>query len=144
MKQFFLDFKKYLVVYIVSIVLCLIAGTLAFVLYYVLSDMKYTFIGIINGFTISFGVLMGLGLFGYVARQGFFDLLIYGFKQVGSSIFNRREPNKFRDYVEYKDNVNVSRSSSPSVYMIMILTSLVFALALIIVLIYGSANHLYF
>ena len=144
MKQFFLDFKKYLVVYIVSIVLCLIAGTLAFVLYYVLSDMKYTFIGIINGFTISFGVLMGLGLFSYVARQGFFDLLIYGFKQVGSSIFNRREPNKFRDYVEYKDNVNVSRSSSPSVYMIMILTSLVFALALIIVLIYGSANHLYF
>ena len=144
MKQFFLDFKKYLVVYIVSIVVSLIAGTLAFILYYVLSDMKYTFIGIINGFTISFGLLLGLGLFGYVARQGFFDLLIYGFKQVGSSIFNRREPNKFRDYVEYKENVNVSRSSSPSIYMIMILSSFVFGLALVITLIVGSANHLYF
>lgn len=144
MKQFFLDFKKYLVVYIVALVVSIIAGTLAFVLYYVLSDMKYTFIGIINGFTISFGLLMGLGLFGYVARQGFFDLLIYGFKQVGSSIFNRKEANKFRDYPEYKENVNVSRSSSPSIYMIMILTSLLFGIALIITLIYGSVTHLYF
>lgn len=85
-----------------------------------------------DGFSITAIILIALGLLMYVARQGFFDIFSYGFKQMGSQIFSKN-PNEFNNFSEYKAASNQIRERKSNYYISFIIVGCAFLLATFII-----------
>lgn len=67
------------------------------------------------------GALMG------VARDGFFDIFAYGFKQMGSALFSKKA-HAYNDYPGYREDKKNKRASSPKLFISVLIVSALFLL----------------
>jgi len=70
----------------------------------------------------------------WVSREGFFDLASYGFRQFGNMLFTK-EPNKFNDFVGYKQYKREIRENRPKYYFSLLVVGGLFLIATIILFI---------
>ena len=119
MKKLFLDIRKHPISYIVGILVAFAIGFSMFAIFYFWLS-AFTIVGAINGTGVSGAVLIAVFGLAFVARQGAFDTLSYGFTQMFASMFNK-EANRYNDMVEYKEQKNVSRAQSSMYYFTFLL-----------------------
>ena len=140
MNKFVLNVKKFWKVYLAALIISIIVGVVIFVIFFFVNNQ--TIIAAVNGTTIAFVVLFACGILAFVARSGMFDSLSYGFNQMFSSMFAKKA-NKYNDFNAYKEDKITKRSSSPSVYIVIILASLLFAIAMLVLYIIIRVKGLY-
>lgn len=134
--RFIKYWKTYLITFFISLAVC--GGV--FCLVYFLSGQGL--IALSNGLTISGAVLLGCGLLVWITKQGFFDFASYGFKQVGSSLFNRHEPAKYDDYPGYRQMMSEKRKTSPDYWFpIVVVGALVFIAAIVVMIILNTSIY---
>ena len=93
--------------YIVAGIISLLLGVFIFILFFIILK-KPALDGVAFASII---LLAGAGLI-WVAREGFFDIFTYGFRQLGSTMFSKKanEYNDFAGYKEYKFSAREKRS----------------------------------
>lgn len=131
-------FKKYWKQYIIAMLICVAIGGVIFSLVYFLNNRSD--IALSNGLTLAGGVLMAIGAMMWISKQGFFDFVSYGFKQMGASLFNRQNPIKYDDLPTYKQEQNKKRNSSPDFWFPVLVTGLLILIpAIILTVMFNSA-----
>ena len=120
-----INWKPYIIAGIISL---LFGVGLFFLLVYAfhMSYMDGTAFGAV--FLFSFAGLI------WVSREGFFDLASYGFRQFGNMLFTK-EPNKFNDFVGYKQYKREIRENRPKYYFSLLVVGGLFLIATIILFI---------
>ena len=127
MKKLFLDIHKHPVSYIVATIVAFLIGFTFFALFYFWFG-KFTIIGAINGTSVGGAVLVGSCILTWVTREGAFDFLTYGFKQMFTSMFGR-QANKYNDFVEYKEQKNIKREAAGYYYLSLLVVGLLHFIA---------------
>lgn len=81
-------------------------------------------------------IIFCAGALMWVAREGFFDIFAYGFKQLGNAMFTK-QPSAYNDYPGYREVKKTKRASSPKLFLAVMIVGLVILLAaLVIYLVY--------
>lgn len=122
-------FKKFWKVYLATFIVSLAIGAGIFCAYFFTNTRSLIFAS--NGAALSGVILVCLGGLCYVAYEGFFDFISYGFKQLFSSIFGR-VPNENNDFPSYKEAKNTIRTKRSKYFVIICLTGLLYVIAFII------------
>ncbi len=128
MKKFIENFKRYYRAYLIYGAVFAVIGVGIFLLFFYLGDKSLQ--GATNGIGWSALALFFLGCLILLSNYGAYDFLSYGFQQMFSSMFSKN-PNKYHDYVEYRDEKNKKRSSGPRVYMAAYFVDVLFIIATI-------------
>ena len=110
MKKLFLDIKKRPISYVVATIVAFLVGFTFFALFY-FWFRKFTIIGAIDGTGVAGAVLVGSYILSWVAGQGAFDFVTYGFRQTFTSMFARKA-NKYNDFAEYREQKNIKREQA--------------------------------
>ena len=119
------NLKPYLIAGIISFIL----GVFIFILIFLILNKPA-----VDGLAFaSLALLASSGLI-WVAREGFFDIFSYGFKQLGNSMFSKK-PNEFNNYSEYKNAKNEVREKRSKYFISVAIVGAFFLLATIIVFI---------
>lgn len=127
MKKLILSLKKYPKAFIISSIVGVIIGFVVFcIFYFVLSKM--TIVGAINGTSVAGAVLIATFGLVWLSRNGAFDTMSYGFKQMFTSMFNR-EANRYNNFAEYKEDKNAKREVASLSYFSFLAVSLLFFIA---------------
>lgn len=87
---------------------------------------------LIDGTGYSSIILIAAGLLIIIAREGFFDIFSYGFRQLGSQLFSKKA-NEFNDYPHYKEAINEVRKRKSKYYLSLIVVGVIFLLVTIVV-----------
>ena len=113
--------------YIITGIISLILGIFIFILIFAILKKPA-----VDG--LAFGTLALLSSSGliWIAREGFFDIFSYGFRQLGHSMFSKK-PNEFNNYAGYKEYKNETREKRSKYYISVAIVGAVFLLATIIV-----------
>lgn len=127
MKKLFIDIRKHPLAYVITSIISLAIGFTIFALFYFWLN-KFTIIGSINGTGIAGAVLVSFFGLAWLARQGAFDTLNYGFNQAFASMFNK-QANKYNDMVEYKEQKNIRRAQSGLYYFSFLFVGLLHLIA---------------
>lgn len=98
-----IDWKPYIIAGIISLLL----GTFIFILIFVILKKAA-----LDGVSFAAVILLAAAGLIWVAREGFFDIFSYGFRQLGSTMFSKKanEYHDFAGYKEYKFSVREKRS----------------------------------
>ena len=123
------NFKKYFKQYLIAFVISMVIGAGLFLTLFFVYGQKL--LGALNGTGITFAVLIGVGTMVWVTRAGMFDSMSYGFNQMFSSMFSK-SPNKYNDFVKYKEDRETKRRNSPNLYFSILLSGLLFAIAFVV------------
>lgn len=129
MGKFKEDLSKNLITYIVTFVIAFLLGATIFLLWFFLNNR--TLFDAVNASTMSFVIILVLGLFMWLNSVGTFDGIVYGFKQLFAGAFASKA-NKYNDYPGYVQHKKEVRSSGPRLYLAFIFASLIFGIALIV------------
>ena len=121
--------KERLVADIIAGGISLFVGAIIFLVYFFVKGHKL--IDAVNGSTIAGVVLLSAGVLTLLSRLGAYDTFVYGFKQLGTSLFSKN-PRKYHDMVEYKNNKYEQRKGKPKVYYAMIIVSFAFFIATLV------------
>lgn len=140
MNKIVLNIKKYLKAYIISFMISILVGIAIFSLYFFIKGQ--TLIEAVNASTIAFVVLLGAGLLALVARLGMFDSFSYGFNQLTSAMFAKKA-NKYNDFSSYREDKRTKREASPSICYVIILASIIFGIATLVLFIILKSKNLY-
>ena len=118
-----INLKPYIIAGIISFVL----GVFIFILIFIILKKPA-----VDG--LAFGALALLASSGliWIAREGFFDIFSYGFKQLGNSMFSKK-PNEFNNYSEYRIAKNEVREKRSKYYISVAIVGAFFLLATLIV-----------
>jgi hypothetical protein len=73
------------------------------------SKGNYNLYGLVDAFFIPGGVLVCVGVLGWVAQNGQFDIFSYGFGSVFHRAFKYNEPLRDKDLPEYKERKEQER-----------------------------------
>ena len=124
-KKVLINWKAHIITAIISIII----GTGIFLAFFLTKRSLY---GAFNGVTYAAISLIGGGVLYWVAREGFFDFVSYGFKQLGTMMFSKKanELNNFSVYKEYKNEL---REKKAKCYITVILVGVLFLIATIII-----------
>lgn len=129
---------KFLKTYLVTAAITLAVGAGLFCLFFFLHGRGLR--GACDGTGYPGIILTGIAGLIFVARNGFFDIFSYGFKQLGSSMFGRNA-NKYKDFPDYKNQNREVRSKRSKYYLIILFIGLAFIIASIGCLIaFNSVN----
>lgn len=128
------NFRKYLISYIITFSIAVVVGVVVFLLVFFLGPNNMKFIGALDGLTIGTLVLLGGAGLMFIARQGMFDSLTYGFNQMTTAIFNKKA-NRYNDFHGYLQDKRVRRAGSPSYPIAVLFASIPFAIATIVMFI---------
>lgn len=127
MKNLFLNIKKYPKLYLVTLVIAIVIGFgILSIFYFWFGHQKI--IGALNGTGIAGAVLVAFFGFGWLARNGAFDTISYGFTQMFSSMFGRKA-NKYNDMVDYKEQKSTKREAGPTAYFSFLVVGLLYFIA---------------
>ena len=130
MKKIIENIKKYFKIYLITFVISSLIGLGIFLTFYFVQNKTFT--ASINGTGVAFIALFGFATLSWIGHHGAFDSMSYGFKQMFSSMFGK-SANKYNDFAGYKDEVNTKRKYSSKYYFVMLLVSLIFLIAFIII-----------
>lgn len=114
--------------HIITAIISIIIGVGIFLAFFLTKRSLY---GAFNGVTYASIVLIGGGVLYWVAREGFFDMFSYGFKQLGSMMFSKKA-NELNNFSEYKEYKNELRQKKAKCYLTMIFVGCLFLIATII------------
>lgn len=129
MSKFTENFVKYLKAYLLTAFIAFVIGVITFLLVFFFKEKSLS--NAIDGCTIAFVGLLGVGGLMWLAELGSFDSLAYGFKQLFTTQFAKKA-NKYNDYAGYLQEKKAVRAHSPHLYFAFIFTSLIFGIALAI------------
>ena len=115
-------FKAYLITFLVSIVV----GVGIFLIFFFVGNQ--TIVASIDGTGVTFMILFFVSILLLVGQLGAFDVFVYGTKQMFAGMFSKT-PNKYNDYVGYKEEKAIKRRSSPKIYFAIMLASVLFLIA---------------
>lgn len=118
--------------YIIASIISIIIGVLIFCLFFPILKRPA-----IDGTGYAAIILISSSLLIFIAREGFFDIFAYGFKQLGSQMFGRK-PNEYHDYSSYKNYVNTKRETKSRYYIAIAIVGCLFLIATIILSIYTN------
>lgn len=117
---------------IITFVISLGVGGIIFLIYFLLNKDRYGEISAgCNATILSAIILVSSGVLVWLSRLGAFDTFAYGFKQLGSSIFSKN-PQKYNNMVEYKQDKYEKRKEKTNYYLFIILAGLLFGVATLI------------
>ena len=117
---------------IITLVISLAVGGIIFLIYFLLNKDRYGGISAgCNATILSAIILVSAGVLVWLSRLGAFDTFAYGFKQLGSSIFSKN-PRKYNNMVEYKQDKYEKRKEKTNYYLFIILAGLLFGVATLI------------
>lgn len=117
---------------IITLVISLGVGGIIFLIYFLLNKDRYGGISAgCNATILSAIILVSSGVLVWLSRLGAFDTFAYGFKQLGSSIFSKN-PRKYNNMVEYKQDKYEKRKEKTNYYLFIILAGLLFGVATLI------------
>lgn len=85
-----------------------------------------------DGLSIAGIFLVSAGLLIFVAREGFFDIFVYGVKQVKSQWFSK-QANEYNNFAEYKETSNQYRKKKSKYYISLIIVGCLFLLSVLII-----------
>lgn len=138
MKKFFENIKRNLKSLIIAFAISLVVGVVIFLIYYF--TYGQTILGVIDGSGVAAAVLFGVGVLMWLAKEGAFDTLSYGFTQAFTSMFSKKA-NNYNDMVGYKTEKNKRRENSPDFFVSLFLASILFLVVFIVFEIYR--NNIY-
>ncbi len=129
MGKFKENFKKNIKAYIITAIVAFVIGAIIFILYFFLTykDLHSA----LNGVSIAGIALVGIGGLMWVAGEGTFDSMSYGFKQMFTSAFNKKA-NKYNDFYAYKEDKRIKRETAPKVFLSFFAAASLFILAIIV------------
>ena len=119
--------------YIIATIISIIIGVGLTLLFFY--GIKKPFI---DGTAYASIFLIGCALLIWIAREGFFDIFAYGFRQLGSQLFSKK-PNEYNDFVAFKKRKNVERDKKSNYFIALIIVGLIFLAITVIVSI--CTNH---
>ena len=126
MSKFKDNFRKYLKTYLSAGGISLGVGLLVFFLYFFIQHMTY--VAALNGTGMAFVILFAAGVLVWLSKEGAFDTISFGFKQMFTSWFNK-EANKYNDFVGYRDEKNSKRLASSNIHFVFLMISALFLIA---------------
>lgn len=121
------NLKKDLKYYLISSAITLVLGIGIFCLFFFVRGKTVGY-GLLNwqDSTIIVGIiLIGVGAIMGVARDGFFDIFAYGFKQLGGAIFTKK-PTEYHDYPGYRETQKIKRKSTPKLFISVLIVGAIF------------------
>lgn len=127
MKKLFENIKKYPKIYVITLLIGIVIGFGIFCIFFFWFG-KQKIIGALNGTGIAGAALVAFFGFGWLAKNGAFDTLSYGFTQMFSSMFGKKA-NKYNDMVDYKEQKNAKREIGPTAYFSFLLVGLLYLIA---------------
>lgn len=117
--------------YIISGIISLLLGIFIFILFFLILKRPA-----LDGTAYAAIILISSAGLIWVAREGFFDIFSYGFRQLGSTILSKKA-NEYNDYSGYRQFKNEIREKRSKYYFSIALIGLLFLVAtLILYLIY--------
>lgn len=124
MKKLLFSIRKNPKSFVISAIVASLVGLVVFSIFYFVLG-KLSLVGAINGSGIAGAVLASFFVLAWLARNGAFDTMSYGFKQLFTSMFNR-EANKYNDFAEYKQDRNTKREAASLSYFSYLAVSIIF------------------
>ena len=124
-----LNLKKFYKAYLIALAVSLVVGLIPFLL--VFFNREGGIFGAAEGSTIAAIILLGIGGLAFVSYEGFFDIFVYGFKQLGSSMFSKK-PNENNDFPGYKEAKRTKRTESPKLFLSILIAGALFLIIMII------------
>jgi len=96
--------------YIISAIISLVLGIFIFILIFLILKKP-----VVDATAIPAIILISASILIWVAREGFFDIFSYGFRQLGTTMFSKK-PNEFNNFASYKEMKNEVRDKRPKYY----------------------------
>ena len=131
-KKKFKNLKTYLITSAISFVI----GVGFFCLFFFVRGKTIGY-GLINwqDSTLIAGIIVAcVGALMGVAREGFFDIFAYGFKQLGTSMF-AKDARTYNDFAGYREEKKNKRKASPKIFIsVLIIAALCLLAALFVYL----------
>ena len=124
-----INFKKHWKSYLITFIVSLVIGVLAFIFVFLSHDM--VFIDAVDGVTLAMVILFGVGGLMFVGYEGFFDIFAYGFKQMGDALF-RKKANEHNDFAAYKEDKTTQRTERPKLFLSFLVSGTLFLIAMIV------------
>ena len=112
--------------YIISGIISLLLGIFIFILFFIILKRPA-----LDGTAYAAIILISSAGLIWVAREGFFDIFSYGFRQLGSTILSKKA-NEFNDYSGYRQFKNEIREKRSKYYFSIALIGLLFLVATVI------------
>lgn len=123
-----LNFKKHYKAYIVTSIISVIIGVIAFLIFFFWRGAAFQ--DAVDAITFSAILLLGIGGLMFVAYEGFFDIFAFGFKQMFTSMFAKKA-NANNDFAGYKEDKRISREESPKIFLSVLVAGLLFLILMI-------------
>ena len=118
--------KRYPKSFIISGIIGVMIGFIVFaIFYFAIGGM--TLIGAINGTGVGAVVVLAIFAFAWLGRNGAYDTMSYGFKQMFTSMFGKNA-NKYHDFNEYKNEKNAKREFANLSYFSYLAVSFLYAI----------------
>ena len=112
--------------YIISGIISLLLGVFIFILFFLILKRPA-----LDGTAYAAIILISSAGLIWVAREGFFDIFSYGFRQLGSTILSKKA-NEYNDYAGYRQFKNEIREKRSKYYFSIAITGLLFLVATVI------------
>ena len=120
--------RKKIIADIITGVVFLVLSAAIFCLYFFL--MGKQLMHAVNGVALTGIIIISIGLLALVARLGAFDTFVFGFKQLGHSMFGKN-PNQLGSLADYKEEVNKKRKAKGLYFIPILVVGALYILALI-------------
>lgn len=125
MKNLILNIKKHPIAYIVTFIIGLLLGLVPVITLYFVENRSLH--GAYNGAGYAFLGILFFGALMWLANMGTYDIMTYGFSQMFTSMFSKN-PNKYNDFVSYKEEKNKKRDFAPRYYVAFLFAAVVYAI----------------
>ena len=113
--------------YIIAGIISLLFGIGIFCLFYFAIKRS-----LMDGTSYAAIILLSVAAFAWISKEGFFDLLSFGFKQLGSMIFSKK-PSEYNDYPGYKEMMAEKRKSSSNYFIAIAIVGVLYLIATLII-----------
>ncbi len=129
MSKAFKQIRKYWKTNLITFVIALVIGATIFCLLFFLRDKSL--FDAVNGASIAAVSVLFVGLLMWVSHLGAFDTIVFGFKQLASSIF-AKDPRRDGNLVDYKAMKAEKRSDASYNFVTMIFAGLLMLIAVLV------------
>lgn len=129
MKKAFEQIKKHWLENLITLIISLLVGLTIFLVYFLLRNR--TFISAVDGMTVGALFVLLSGLLSWMAHLGMFDMVSFGFIQLGHVLFSKN-PRKGGEFVDYKEKKAEKRTNSGYTFVAIIVAGLALCIAFVI------------
>ncbi len=127
MKKVFEQIRKHWLTNLITFLISLTIGVAIFLVMFLTRNR--TIIAAIDGVTVGGLVILAMGLLCWLSFLGAFDLLTFGFKQLGNTLFSK-DPRKAGHFEEFQDEKRQKRLSSSYNFIAMMAAGLLILIAI--------------